>query len=61
MRDAEIFQDEGGLYVHLYENGELFGTIDVRKHSIHYAQEVVFNWEAGLLQEDNKYIEKSHV
>ncbi len=59
MRDAEIMQDEDGLYVHLYKNGDLFGTVDVRKHSIHYAQEVVFNWEKGLLQESNTHIERS--
>jgi hypothetical protein len=59
MRDAEIMQDEGGLYVHLYKNGDLFGTVDVRNHSIHYAQEVVFNWEKGLLQENNTHIERS--
>lgn len=58
MRDAEICEDEKGFYVDLYKNGELFGTVDVRKHSIYYAQDVVFNWERGLLREDNEHIER---
>ena len=58
MRDAEIMEDEGGLYVHLYKHGDLFGTVDIRGSSIHYAQAVVFNWERGLLTEDNSHIER---
>ena len=58
MKDAEIFDDEDGLRVALYIDGHLFGTVDVRNHSIVYAKEVVFNWETGLLKEDNQYIER---
>ena len=61
MKDAEIMQGDNGLYVHLYKHGELFGTVDIRQHSIGYAQEVVFNWERGLLTEDNSFIERPEV
>ena len=58
MRDAEICEDEGGFYVKLYKNGELFGIADVRKYSINYAQDVVFNWEQGILREENEHIQR---
>ena len=59
MKDAEICEDSGGFYVNLYKNGELFGTVDVRKHSVYYAQDVVFNWETGILRENNPHIERA--
>jgi hypothetical protein len=58
MRDAEICEDSNGFYVDLYKNGKLFGTVNVREHSVYYAQNVVENWEQGVLQEDNTHIER---
>lgn len=58
MRDAEIFDDSDGLRVALYKDGILFGTIDMRQHSIVYAKEAVMNWENGILRDDNTFIEK---
>jgi hypothetical protein len=58
MRDAEIFDDADGLRVALYKEGVLFGIIDMKGHSIIYAKEVVVNWENGILQDDNTFIER---
>jgi len=59
MKDAEIFDDEEGLRVALYIDGELFGTVNMAGHSIVYAQETVVNWETGILKEDNPHIERA--
>jgi len=59
MKDAEIFDDENGRYVALYIDGHLFGTINMSGHSIEYAQDAVFNWEKGILKEDNIYIKRT--
>ena len=55
---VKVSQEPKGYYVDLYKDFEYFGTIDVRKHSIYYANDVVFNWESGLLEEDNPHIER---
>lgn len=55
---VKVSQEPKGYYVDLYKNGDLFGTIDIHKHSIYYAQDVVFNWESGVLEEDNPHIER---
>ena len=59
MKDAEIFDDEEGLRVTLYIDGELYGTVNMAGHSIVYAQDAVFNWETGILKEDNPHIERA--
>ena len=58
MKDAEIFDGEDGFYVALYIDGNLFGTVNMKNHSIHYAQDAVFNWQTGILREDNPHIER---
>lgn len=57
-KKAEVFE-ANGLVVHLWKDNELFGTVDVRDKSIHYAKDVCENWESGLLKEDNEYILRS--
>ena len=60
MRTAEITNHDGtGYMVQLMDNGNLFGTIDVRSKSIHYAKDVVENWENGILKKDNQHIRTS--
>ena len=60
MRTAEITNHDGtGYIVQLSDNGNLFGTIDVRGKSIHYANDVVENWENGILKKDNQYIKRT--
>lgn len=59
MKDAEACQGADGLYVNLYKDEQLFGTVDIRKHSLHYANDVVQNWITGILKEDNPHIERS--
>jgi hypothetical protein len=44
--------------VELYINDNHYGTMDVRDKSIHYANDVVENWENGILGEDNEHIIK---
>ncbi len=53
-KGPDVFQ-----LVDLYIDGELFGTIDVSKHSSHYANDVVENWQNGILGEGNEHIRKS--
>ena len=60
MRKAEITNHDGtGYVVKLMENDNLFGTIDVRDKSIHYANDVVENWENGILKSDNQHIKRT--
>ena len=54
MRTAEIVNIDGtGYIVHLLEDGNAFGKIDVRDKSIHYAQDVAENWENGIIKLDS--------
>jgi hypothetical protein len=55
MKTADI-KNENGYVVYLYINNDLFGTVDVRNKSIHYAEDVVENWQNGILTEDNQHI-----
>lgn len=56
-KDRDTFED--GYVAHLFKNNKLFGTIDITDKSIHYANDVVENWENGILREDNEHINKS--
>ena len=59
VKKADIlFNDVDGLYVVLYKNGNIFGTVSMKGYNISYAQDAVFNWEKGILTEDNPHIEK---
>lgn len=44
--------------VELYIDNNHYGTMDVRDKSIHYANDVVENWENGILGENNEHIIK---
>jgi len=55
MKTADI-KNDNGYVVYLYINNDLFGTVDVRDKSIHYAEDVVENWQNGILTEDNQHI-----
>ena len=57
-KDAEACQGPEGLYVKLYKKGKLFGTVDIKGHSLHYANDVVHNWIRGILKENNPHIER---
>ena len=57
MRKAEIALvsfikgDHPDMYcVYLYENGELLEVRPLEGKSIHYAEDVVTNWENGLIK-----------
>tara|TARA_B100000902_G_scaffold322925_1_gene316473 strand:+ start:15676 stop:15873 length:198 start_codon:yes stop_codon:yes gene_type:complete len=56
-RSAKL-SNEDGYVAHLFKNDQLFGTIDIKDKSIHYANDVVENWENGILREDNEHIKK---
>ena len=43
-------------FVDLYIDGKLFGTIDASNKSYIYSENIVENWESGILKEDNEYI-----
>ena len=61
MRSAEITNHDGtGYIVHLLKDGSTFGKVDVRNKSISYAEDVVENWETGILKEDNEHIKMSN-
>ena len=57
-KTAKIINDNG-FVVELYENDILFGIVDVRNHSEYYANDVVENWQNGILSKDNKHIKRS--
>lgn len=68
MRKAEIktepnWSENSGpdvfYFVELYKDGDYFGKIDVTEKSKYYRQDVVENWENGILGENNEYIRKS--
>ena len=69
MRKAEIKREPNWseskgpdmfYFVELYKDGDYIGKIDVSEKSIYYRQDVVENWENGILGEDNEYIRKSN-
>lgn len=43
--------DIDGYVVLCYENEVLMKTIDVKDHSIYYAESAVENWESGIITE----------
>ena len=68
MRKAEIrrevnWSESAGpdmfYYVDLWRDGDYIGNIDVSEKSTYYRQDVVENWENGILGEDNEHIRKS--
>ena len=59
MKTAKIVNDNG-FVVELYEDNTLFGIVDVRNHSEYYANDVVENWQNGILSKDNKHIKRSN-
>lgn len=46
------------LHVNLYKNNELVGYIDASQKSSHYVNDIIENWENGILGEDNEHISK---
>lgn len=50
-RSAKVYQDHEGYFVELYQDGEAIRQVDVRDHSIHYANDVADNWNSGLIKE----------
>lgn len=44
--------------VDLFKNEDFIGTIDTRQKSLFYIDDVVENWENGILKEDNEHIIK---
>lgn len=67
MRTAEIRREPNWVtsqgpdmlyFVDLFKNNDYFGTVDVSNKSIYYAQDVVENWQNGILGEDNEFITK---
>ena len=47
---ANIFHDGKGYIVDLIENNNLKENIEVYAHSIHYAEDVAYNWVSGLIK-----------
>ena len=50
-RSATIYRDDEGYFVEVYNNGEAVRQIDVRDHSIVYANDTADNWVSGLIKE----------
>ena len=44
--------------VDLFSDEEFVGTVDTRKKSLFYVDDVIENWENGILKEDNEHIIK---
>lgn len=67
MRTAEIRSEPNWTasagpdvfyFVELYKDGDYIGKIDVSEKSSYYRQDVIENWENGILGEDNEHIVK---
>jgi hypothetical protein len=50
-RSANIYQDDEGYFVEVYFQGWPVKQIDVRDHSIRYAEDTADNWVCGLIKE----------
>ena len=50
-RTANIYQDDEGYFVEVYFQGQPVKQIDVRDHSIRYAEDTADNWVSGLIKE----------
>lgn len=49
-RAANIYQDDEGYFVEVYFQGQPVRQIDVRDHSIRYAEDTADNWVSGLIK-----------
>ena len=50
-RAANIYQDDEGYFVEVYFQGWPVRQIDVRDHSIRYAEDTADNWVSGLIKD----------
>ena len=50
-RSAKVYRDDEGYFVEVYEDGEPVRQIDVRDHSIVYANDTADNWVCGIIKE----------
>lgn len=50
-RSAKVYRDDEGYFVEVYEDGEAVRQIDVRDHSIVYANDTADNWVSGIIKE----------
>lgn len=50
-RQAKVYRDDEGYFVEVYQHGEPVRQIDVREHSIHYAEDAADNWVSGIIKE----------
>ena len=50
-RSAKVYRDDEGFFVEVYEHGEPVRQIDVREHSINYAEDTADNWIWGIIKE----------
>lgn len=50
-RCAKIYQDTDGYFVECWEDEQAVKQIDVRDHSMHYAEDVAENWITGIIKE----------
>jgi hypothetical protein len=48
-RYAEVFKNDKGFEVELYENDKLVETREVHAHSESYAEDVADNWVQGII------------
>lgn len=49
-RSANIYKDSEGYFVEVYCQGQPVKQIDVRDHSIRYAEDTADNWVSGLIK-----------
>jgi len=61
MRTAENVYEGGNFIVVLKKDGEKIGHINIEGKSRYYVEDVIKNWEIGILKEDNEHIIKENV
>ena len=58
-RSNKIEGTHSSMYVvDLYKNNVMVGVIELPGKSKYYAEDVVENWQTGILGEDNEHIKK---
>ena len=57
--DSDLRGPDTITTVELYDNNTLVGCIEASDKSIFYVNEIVENWQNGILKNDNGYIKKS--
>lgn len=49
-RTARIYEDDEGYFVEFWQDDTAVKQVDVRDHSLYYAEDTAENWISGLIK-----------